>query len=238
LYREIKKKKLILENRKPYRKEVSQFLDELNRVDWIYSSMRLDGNNLSRNSVERILKGEFLIDVSVKDHSYISNYKNLIDQIYDMVEMDFYLNEKYLFKLYQTLTNETEYEYRKFNPVLRMISYNPPHFKEIDEQMELMFNWLHSGASQNNPIEKAAYLHNKIIEIYPYKTDSEAMARIAAQYHLIQNGFPPILWNISEQEYYDAIRLYLRKEEIQPIYDVLERGIFNKLEIMMQLTAD
>lgn len=87
--------------------------------------MRLDGNNLSRNSVERILKGEFLIDVSVKDHSYISNYKNVIDQIYDMVEMDFYLNEKYLFKLYQTLTNETEYEYRKFNPVLRMISYNP-----------------------------------------------------------------------------------------------------------------
>ncbi|MGI6734533.1 MAG: Fic family protein [Anaerovoracaceae bacterium] len=238
MYREIKKKKLILDNRKPYRKEVSQFLDELNRLDWIYSSMRLDGSNLSRASVERILKGEFLIDVSVKDHSTISNYKNVIDQIYDMVEMDFYLNEKYLFKLYQTLTNETESEYRKFNPVLRMISYNPPHFYEIEEQMELLFNWLHSGASETNPIEKAAYLHNKLIEIYPYKTDSEAMARIAAQYHLIRNGLPPILWNISEQEYYDAIHLYLKNENIQPIYDVLERGVFNKLEIMMQLTAD
>jgi Fic family protein len=238
VYREIKKKKLILDNRKPYRKEVSQFLDELNRLDWIYSSMRLDGSNLSRASVERILKGEFLIDVSVKDHSTISNYKNVIDQIYDMVEMDFYLNEKYLFKLYQTLTNETESEYRKFNPVLRMISYNPPHFYEIEEQMELLFNWLHSGASETNPIEKAAYLHNKLIEIYPYKTDSEAMARIAAQYHLIRNGLPPILWNISEQEYYDAIHLYLKNENIQPIYDVLERGVFNKLEIMMQLTAD
>lgn len=238
MYREIKKKKLILDNRKPYRKEVSQFLDELNRLDWIYSSMRLDGSNLSRASVERILKGEFLIDVSVKDHSTISNYKNVIDQIYDMVEMDFYLNEKYLFKLYQTLTNETESEYRKFNPVLRMISYNPPHFYEIEEQMELLFNWLHSGASETNPIEKAAYLHNKLIEIYPYKTDSEAMARIAAQYHLIRNGLPPILWNISEQEYYDAIHLYLKNENTQPIYDVLERGVFNKLEIMMQLTAD
>lgn len=82
--------------------------------------------------------------------------------------------------------------------------------------MELLFTWLHSGASQTNPIEKAAYLHNKIIEIYPYKTDSEAIARIAAQYHLIQNGFPPILWNISEQEYYDAIRLYLRKKKSSP----------------------
>jgi Fic family protein len=238
MYREIKKKKLILENRKPYRKEVSQFLDELNRLDWIYSSMRLDGSNLSRPSVERILKGDFLIDVSVKDHSVISNYKNVIDRIYSMAEMDFYLNEKYMFKLYQILTNEKEIDYRKCNPVLRMIAYNPPHFKEIDEQMELLFHWLHSSASQTNPIEKAAYLHNKIIEIYPYETESEAMARIAAQYHLIQNGLPPILWNISEQEYYDAIRLYLKKEEIQPIYDVLERGVFNKLEIMMQLTAD
>ena len=238
VYREIKKKKLILDNRKPYRQEATQFLSEIHRLDWIYSSLRLDGSSLSRTTVEKILKGNFLTDVSVKDHSTISNYRQVIDLVCDMVDMGFYLNEKYMFKLYQTLTNETEPEYRKSNPVLRMISYNPPHFKEISEQMELLFHWLHSNAYQTNPMEKAAYLHNKIIEIYPYETSSEAMARIAAQFHLISSGLPPILWNISEQEYYDAIRIYLKKEEIQPIYDVLERGVYNKLEVMMQLTAE
>ena len=61
---------------------------------------------------------------------------------------------------------------------------------------------------------------------------------MAAQYLLISKGYPPILWNISEQEYFDAISLYIKTEDVQPIYDVLERGIYNKLEIMMQLTAE
>ncbi|HPO05180.1 MAG TPA: Fic family protein [Bacillota bacterium] len=238
MYREIKKKKLILDNRKPFRKETARLIAEINRLDWIYSSMQLDGGNLKKEAVGRIINGDFLTDISINEHSIISNYKGVIDLAYDMAEMDYYLNEKYMFKLYKILTGETEAEYRKSNPVLRMIAYNPPHFKEIEEQMELMFNWLHSNLYQTNPIEKAAYLHNKLIEIYPYQTSSEAMARIAAQYHLIRNGFPPIQWNISEQEYYDAIRIYLKNEDIQPIYDVLERGVFNKLEIMMQLTAE
>lgn len=237
MYREIKKKKLILDNRKPYRSEVSQFLEELNRLDWIYSSMRLDGSRLAKSAVERIVHGDFLIDVNVDDHSVISRYNEVIDLIYAMADMDCDLDEKYMLKLYRTLTGDPFAEYRKSNPVLRMISYNPPHFKEIEEQMKLLFHWLRSEDYESNPMEKAGCLHNKIIEIYPFETFSEAMARIAAQYHLIRSGLPPIFWNISEQEYYDGIRIYLKKEDIKPISQVLERGVFNKLEIMMQLTA-
>ncbi len=238
MYREIKKKKLILENRKPYRPEAARLIGEIDYLDWIYSSHKLDGANLNKSDVGRIIKGEFLTDISVKDHSVISNYIDTINIVFDMVEMGYYLNQKYMFRLYKSLTGESEGEYRKSNPVLRMIGYNPPHFKEIDEQMEMLFHWLHSNEYQTNPIEKAAFLHNRIIEIYPFRTSSEAMARIAAQYYLMISGLPPILWNISEQEYYDSIRLYLKNEEIQPIYNVLERGVYNKLEIMMQLTSE
>ena len=73
---------------------------------------------------------------------------------------------------------------------------------------------------------------------YPYEACSEAVARMAMYYELIRNGYPPVLLNLSEPEYYAAIRSYLKKEEIQPLYEPLERGVYNKLEIMMQLTAD
>lgn len=238
MFREIKKKKLILDNRKPYSREAIKLIEEINGIDWIYSSMYLDGSNLSKAAVGRILKGEFLTDVSVKDHSIVSNYKEVIKAVGHMADMDYYLNEKYMFKLYKLLADTDVPEYRKQNPILRMLDYNPPHFKEIEDQMEMLFIWLHSQVYQTNPIEKAAYLHNKIIEIYPFEFYSEAMARLAAQYHLISNGLPPILWNTSEQEYYDSIKPYIKNEEIQPIYNLLERGVYNKLEVMMQLTAD
>ena len=119
-----------------------------------------------------------------------------------------------------------------------MLEYNPPHPSEIEEQMDILFQWLGEADFQSNPILRAAYLHNKLIEIYPFETHSEAVARMAMYYELIRNGYPPIMLNLSESEYYSAIKSYLKKEEIQPLYEPLERGIYNKLEIMMQLTAD
>lgn len=238
MYREIKKKKLILDNRKPYPPEASRFLYELNSVDWIFSSIKLDGYRINRDSVERIIKGEFLVNQSVDLHRMISNMEQVIKSMYRMVEMGTDLNEAMLFTIYNSLEGIPTSDYRKSNPILRMLNYNPPHFKEVEEQMELLFQWLYSDQSEGNPIQKAAILHNKIIEIYPFESGTEGLARSLSQYQLIRSGLPPIQWNMSEQEYYDGIQLYLRKEEIQPIYDALERGVYNKLEVMMQLTSE
>lgn len=237
MFREIKKRKIILENRKPFKEEAVSYLTELNLSDWIHSSLRLDGSNLSKETVERILRGEFLVEVSVSNHATIGNYQEAIRLLTNMVDMNMYLSESLLLKIYGALVKPTLPEYRRSNPVLRMLDYNPPHFKEIEEQMALFFGWLHSDLYSNNPIEKAAYIHNKMIEIYPFETGSEAMARMVAQYHLMISGYPPIHWNISEPEYYDAIRLYLKKEDAGPINDVIERGVYNKMEVMMQITV-
>lgn len=237
MFREIKKKKLILENRKPYTKEVTEYIEELNLIDWIYTSIRLEGSDIAKISVQRIIKGDFLIDVTVNDHAAIGDYQEAIKLAYDMADMGIELDEKYLFKFYEILANPEKTEYRRTNPILVMMDYIPPHPSEIEEQMEILFQWMDSNDFDNNPILRAAYLHNKLIEIYPFETYSEAVARMAAYYELIKNGYPPIVLNLSETEYYSAIRSYLKKEEIQPMYEPLERAAYNKLEIMMQLTC-
>lgn len=238
MFREIKKKRLILDNRKPYAKETAEYIDEINLVDWIYTCMRLEGSAIGKAGVRRIVKGEFIVDVSVSDHSAIGNYQDAIKLAYDMADMEVELTEKYLFRFYQILAGSVSQEYRRTNPVLVMLDYVPPHPDEIDEQMDILFQWMNTNDFENNPILRAAYLHNKLVEIYPYETHSEAVARMAMYYELIRSGFPPVLLNLSESEYFSAIRSYLKKEEIQPLYEPLERGVYNKLEIMMQLTAD
>lgn len=238
MFREIKKKQLILENRKPYNREVLSYMDEMNQVDWIYSTMKLDGSRITKAEVQKIIKGEFLEDVAVGDHSSVSTYLELIRMAYDMAGMSIDLNEKYLFNLYMTLAKSDKPEYRRTNPVLLAFAYNPPHPSEIEEQMEILFHWLYSGEFDTNPILKAAYLHNKLIEIYPFETQSEGVARAAMYYELIRSGYPPVQFNLSEQEYHTAVIRYLKNDEIQPIYEPLERSVFNKLEIMIQLTSE
>jgi Fic family protein len=210
----------------------------MNLVDWIYTCMRLSGSCIGKAGVQRIVKGEFIVDVSINDHSMVANYQDAIKLAYDMADMEIELTEKYLFRFYQILANPANLEYRRTNPVLVMLDYVPPHPGEIDEQMDILFQWMNTNDFESNPILRAAYLHNKLVEIYPYESHSEAVARMAMYYELIRSGFPPVLLNLSESEYFSAIRSYLKKEEIQPLYEPLERGVYNKLEIMMQLTAD
>jgi Fic family protein len=155
-----------------------------------------------------------------------------------MASLETELTEQYLFRFYQILAAPEKQEYRRTNPVLIMLDYIPPHPSEIEEQMDILFQSMNTDDFQSNPILRAAYLHNKLVEIYPYESHSEAVARMALYYELIRNGYPPVLLNLSEQEYYSAIRSYLKKEEIQPLYEPLERGVYNKLEVMMQLTCD
>ena len=238
MFREIKKKKLILENRKPYTRETAEYIEEINVVDWILTTMRLDGSSITKSSVQRIVKGDFLVDVSVNDHAAVGDYQEVIKLAFDMADMGMELNEKYLYRFYEIMANPEKLEYRRTNPILVMMDYIPPHPSEIEEQMEILFQWMNANDFENNPILRAAYFHNKLVEIYPFETHSEAVARMAMYYELIRNGYPPVLLNLNEQEYYDAIRSYLKKEQIQPMYEPLERGVYNKLEIMLQLTAD
>jgi len=237
MLREIKKKKWILDNRKPYDFETLRLFEEMDRVDWIYSSLKLEGRQLKKSDVERISGGEFLVEIPVNDHAAISNYLDAIKEMRYMGEMKISLDKKYLKKIHEMLFPEEEEGYRSNNPILRMLSYNPPHFHAIEEQLDLLFSWLSQEGETLDPVEQAACLHNRLIEIYPFEVGTEATARAAAQYTLLSHGLPPAAWNLSEMEYYDALRLYLKKEDISPIRDVLVRGVYNKLEVMLQMTA-
>lgn len=237
MFREIKKKRLILENRKPYKQEIAVYISELNALDWIYSSIRLDGLGVSKENILRIIKGEFVIECSIDEHLQVRNYCDAIKVAEDMTEMSIELSAAYIFKLYQALAKPASLSYRRSNPVLRQIDHIPPHFNEIEEQMEILIQGLKTEDIDLNPVMKAAIVHNKFIEIYPFEKHSESMARTAMQYELIRNGFPPIMLQMSDQEYNRAIMNYLKTEDSTPLYDILLRGVFNKLEILLQLTA-
>jgi len=238
MYRDIKKKRLILENRKPYSRETAAYMQELNIVDWTFSSLRLDGMALSRRNAERIVRGEFVVECSVRDHLAVRSHCDAIRMACDMADMNAELSEGTVMKLYKALYQEAGEGYRRLNPVIRSFDYVPPHFNEIGEQMALLFQWLGISEIDVDPIRKAAVLHNKFLEIYPFEAGSEAMARMAMQYELMRNGFPPVPLLMSEQEYNEAIIRYLKKEQSDMLYDMLLRGVFSKLELFMQLTAD
>jgi len=238
MFRDINKKRIILENRKPYASEVSGYIREINMLDWIHSSMRLDGSAISRGEVGRILKGEFIPDVNLSDHALIERYRDLIDTAGEMAAMSYTLSLDIIMTFAKKLAGDADVAYRRGNPVLISLNYNPPHPAEIDEQMEILMNWFYAEDREADIVRKACILHNRIIEVYPFDMYSEAVARAAMYFFLMAEGYQPFELAFSEQEYNGAVAEYLRRENIEPFYAEIERDLLSKMGLLMRLTEN
>lgn len=242
MYREIKKKKVILESRKPFSTEVKQTIKDMQLEDMLYTTMRLSGSELNREDIRQILSGETLRNISIGDHIKINNYTQLQLEIDNLLEMGSALTQKTLMRLYAVLMgiDVSEIKYRNTNPTLYEFSYNPPHFHEVAEQMDILMNWASHDNEDDlaNSLLKAALFHNRLLEVFPFSEGNREIARIGMYYYLLSNGFPVFTLNFSESEYNSAIAEYLRSEDIRPLYGGLERSLYNKMEQLVQLAAE
>jgi Fic family protein len=232
----MKKKKIILENRKPYSKEAQELIKEQDQLDLVAGSLLLEGSCFNNSDILRIIKGEYITSLSINEHILIRNYCDIYMLLYEMLELRTEIDEKVMLKLYKAFTKNNQDPYRSSNPVLRTIDYIPPHFKEIEEQLKLLFDFMKETKPTMNPIMRSAYLHNKLIEIYPYESSNFEIARFALEYELMINGFPIIMIDIKEQDYFESIRRYLKTEDINPTYNLLQDLILKKQEFLLSIT--
>lgn len=240
MFREIREKKAKLEGRKPFKPELQDQIYKMNAVDWAYSCLNLDGSRVTKEMVEKVVNGQFVVEATIEDHTLIERHEDTMKETLLLLEMDNDLNEKILERLCDRFMPDGEMEYRRGNPVVMTFGFNPVYSKDIKDQMTELFKWLYSEdvstEVNKNELLRGAYLHNRFIEIYPFEEYSEEMASIVLYYYLMQKGYPPFVMRFSQQEYFHAVTAYLKKNDIAPFYSCLERSLYNKLEVLLQLT--
>ena len=234
MYREIKARRERIQNAAASLSKAEEELNKKTLLYWIWSEFRLSGSVLSKKETERLMNGELVEGASLQEHSRAVFCQDLFRKMRDFMEMQTELDLKTLKLLYGCSIGDGQIEYRSNNPVLPHLDHTPPHFNEVEEEMRKLFVWIRSGSAPENVIERAAILHNGIAAIYPFGEDSFSVARIAVQYLLMQNAFPPVLWDLKEQEYFDMLRPYMKKKDILPCYLFLERSVFNQQEFLLQ----
>lgn len=236
MYREIKKKKLILKNRLPYSREAAGMINDMNILDWVYTSLSLDGNPLSQESVATILKGNITMEATLEDHAFIDRLSQSIRKAQSIASLGNEIDLALINKFYSIITAIEDPHFRKGNPILLSLSYTPPHAQDIKEQMDIMLNWLATDKDESNILRKACLLHHRFLEIYPFECYSEVMARFLFYYLLILNGYPPFPISLTESAYNKMLSIFFLKEDIEPFYTVVERCLLHKMEVLMQLT--
>ena len=176
MIREIKKKKFLLDNRRPFSKAVEDYMKEVWLSEWIYTSNRLSGSELTLNDSLTILKDQYILSKTIEDHLTIRNHEEAIHYVNKIIALRESLSIEKIWTLHNLLVLEEEEHYRENNPVLQHMQYVPPHFKDIPNLMDTLLRWYRTQTKEMNPVLRGVLMHHKLIEIYPFSHNTEKTA--------------------------------------------------------------
>ena len=238
MFREVKKKMVVLNGRGPFSPAVLEAFGRLSLEDFVYTNMRLEGRELTRDDVVSILDGNVKKDITIEEHMMIRRFCSLKEEMTGMIEMQTSLNLRSLRRLYAAIAGipEEEVRYRASNVYLSGISYSMPAFSDVPDQMEILEDELMRPDQEHNELFNAAMMHCRILEIFPFEKYNGILARTVLYYCMMQAGYPIFAFNFSKAEYEAAVARYLRDENIDEFYRGLERSLYNKMEQLLELT--
>lgn len=100
------------------------------------------GTPLEKGVVVSILRGEIMENVPLELYGFVHRYRDIYKDIKSSLGMKNSLTEKLLNRYYCMLFEKKQAQYRENNPVVYEWGYNPPHFRDIGEQTDLLFHRL------------------------------------------------------------------------------------------------
>ena len=236
MIREIRKKLIVLSNRSPFPQTVKDYIDHLEKLDWIYMNLKLDGSPLTRDECEKILIGEPVMNGRILDHVMAQKLDELRSKLYDLSERGLDIGPA-LIKLIAVEAGAESPELRKTTPQLVEYGYTPVLPLEIPAAIGAFTAYANHENEFENPFEKAAGIHNRYLAIYPYKEGNQITARALMEYYLLRKGFPMAYLEMSESGYNSMFAEFCRTGESKHLEEHLAKAVLDRLELMIQLTG-
>lgn len=230
----------LLQQVKNLREEVEEFrevpldkialekLREHFRTHHIFHSSGIEGNRLTLQETSMVLKEG--IDISgkpLKDSLEVKNLGIAFDFLYEIVNDDVVITERYLKEIHSLIIGNDESlspgNYRDIGVIISGSEHKPPEPFEVPSKMRELFDWI-SENKDNDPLIVGAIAHHEMVKIHPFKDGNGRTARLFLNLILLKKGYP--ICNIRRDErpdYYNALSL-ADDGEYEPIIEVVTKN--------------
>ena len=230
------KKREELDNCRPFNKAALHKLQETFRVDLTYNSNAIEGNSLSLAETKLVLEEGITIGgKSLKEHLEVANHGKAIDFVESMinkpkiVEMD-------VLNLHAIILDRIDPEnagfYRRAGVRISGTTYLPPNAAKVPQLMQEVYRLLNTKGGE--PIETAASIHLKFVDIHPFIDGNGRTARLLLNIYLMRNGYPPvILLKVEREKYIDTIEKARKGGGISHFANFVARAVDRSLSIYL-----
>lgn len=189
-------------------------------VSFIFNTNAIEGNTLTYEETDSVLRGKTPPKARKKDVREAKNMKKCIDFIFDH---DGGIDENMALKLHRIEMGGVLPDAGRYRSVnVRVGNYFPPVFSEVPKKMAEFFDWYDVARKTLNPFELAALVHLKFVKIHPFRDGNGRISRLLMNFVLLKGGYP--LLNIFDSEkmlYYLVLKKVDYTGKDKPFIDYL-----------------
>lgn len=189
-------------------------------LDFVYNTLSLEGNVITKEEVSKVMNGE---EVSEKSKQLITNSLNGLNFILNLLEEDVPLDENKLKDLHEVIMNGISLGglYRNVDISIKGSNHTPPSYLKVYDRMKKYFDSLLDPTM--DVWEKIAFSHLQLAKIHPFLDGNGRLARLVLNYELLLNGFKPvIIYKDKKNEYFNLLEEFKVNKNINPFIDFLK----------------
>ena len=240
LLRQIDRKKMELDSRRPLTEGEVARLNEEFIVEYTYNSNAIEGNTLTLRETDLVLRGLTIDKKPLKDHIEAVGHKEAFDFVRELVKNNVPISESVIKQIhYLVLADKKEDRgvYRRI-PVYIMGAQNEPvqpHL--IAPKMEQLL--MDFANSKEHIVTKLARFHIEFESIHPFIDGNGRTGRLLVNLELMKAGYPPIDIKFTDRlAYYNAFDEYHVKHNLFTMENLFAGYINERLDMYLNMLQD
>lgn len=212
LIRSIEGKKNELDKIRPLPNVIVNKLKEQFYLEWTYNSNAIEGNTLSLQETDLVLRQGITIgNKSLREHFEVINHKEGIDFIEKIIKKKTSISLNLIREVHGLILKNIEDEeagvFRRTNVRITGASHLPPSAVKVHNLIEELIEWYYQNYKSITIPEVAAWFHYKLVYIHPFIDGNGRTARLFMNLILMQAGYPPaVILHLDRKKYYRVLR--------------------------------
>jgi Fic family protein len=205
----INEKMYRLDSLRPLPGDAVKKLHEEMRLLHTYHSNAIEGNTLTLPETKLVLEeGITISGKSLREHLEATNNARAFDLLENIARKKKTIDHVVIQQIHEVVMAgilEDAGKYRTRNVRITGASKTPPDWSKVIKLMDELIEKI--AQSKRHPLEIAAILHHRFVEIHPFIDGNGRVSRLLTNLFLIAQGYPPVVLKIEDRsKYYRFLR--------------------------------
>jgi len=240
LLKRIEEKKNRLDNLRPLGKDALKKLLEDIRLRHTYHSDAIEGNTLTLKETKLVIEEGITIGGKpLKDHIEARNDAEAFDLMIGLAHEKKSISQKLIQRIHEPVTKgiiKDAGKYRTGNVRITGSTTTPPSFLKI---VKLMDKYIQDIKKiKLKPIEKAAFIHYKLVWIHPFYDGNGRVARLLTNFYLMKKGYPPIVLKKEDRKKYYNNLNKADHGDLSPFAEFIAKAVNESLQYYLSVFID